>query len=116
MAISSGVIVIFTPCCGMGARGPYDGDATIQPQLFVTVDELSSEACWRIVFVHPGGYAVLYIPKIDGDDAEVPDTCQVGALATPVTAVPVKGISGAKWYHSARSRPTRVIQSTSGSP
>ena len=29
MAISSGVIVIFTPCCGMGARGPYGGDATI---------------------------------------------------------------------------------------
>ena len=89
---------------------------TVMPQLFVTVDELSSEACWSIVFVHPGGYAVLYIPKIDGDGAEVPDTCQVGALATPVTAVPVKGISGAKWYHSARSRPTRVIQSTSGSP
>ena len=89
---------------------------TVMPQLFVTVDELSSEACWSIVIVHPGGYAVLYIPKIDGDGAEVPDTCQVGALATPVTAVPVKDISGAKWYHSARSRPTRVIQSTSGSP
>ena len=29
MAISSGIIVIFTPCCGMGARGLYDGDATI---------------------------------------------------------------------------------------
>ena len=25
----SGVIIIFTPCCGMGARGPYGGDATI---------------------------------------------------------------------------------------
>ena len=88
---------------------------TVMPQLFVTVDELSSEACWSIVFVHPGGYAVLYIPKIDGDGAEVPDTCHIGALATPVTAVPVKDISGAKWCHSARWRPTRVIQSTSGS-
>ena len=66
--------------------------------------------------MHPGGYAVLYRPGIDGDGAEVPDTRHDGALATPVTAVPVKDISSAKWCHSARPRPNRVIQSTSGSP
>ena len=66
--------------------------------------------------MHPGGYAVLYRPGIDGDGAEIPATSHIGALATPVTAVPAKHISGAKWCHSARSRPTRVIQSTSGSP
>ena len=65
---------------------------TVMPQLFVTVAELSSEVCWSIVVMHPGGYAVLYRPGIDGGGAEVPDTCQVGALATPVTAVPVKDI------------------------
>ena len=55
----------------------------VMPQLFVTVDELSSEACWSIVFVHPGGYAVLYTPEIDGGGAEIPDTRHIGALATP---------------------------------
>ena len=53
------------------------------PQLFVTVAELSSEACWSIVFVHPGGYAVLYRPVIDGDGAQIPDTRHNGALAVP---------------------------------
>ena len=67
------------------------------PSLFVTVAELSSEASWSIVSMHLGGYAVLYRPGIDGDGAEVPDTCHIGALATPVTAVPVKDIlSGTK--------------------
>ena len=47
---------------------------TVMPQLFVTMDELSSEACWSIVFMHPGGYAVLYRPGIDGDGVEIPDT------------------------------------------
>ena len=51
------------------------------PQLFVTVAELSSEASWSIVSMHLGGYAVLYRPGIDGDGAEVPDTCHIGALA-----------------------------------
>ena len=59
----------------------------VMPQLFVTVAELSSEACWSIVFMHPGGYAVLYRPGIDGDGAQIPDTRHNGALATPVTAV-----------------------------
>ena len=66
--------------------------------------------------MHPSGYAVLYRPGIDGDGAELPDTRHIGALVTPVTVVPVKDISGTKWCHSARSRPNRVIQSTSGSP
>ena len=66
--------------------------------------------------MHPGGYAVLYRPGIDGDGAQISDTRHNGALAAPVTVVPVKHISGAKWCHSARSRPNRVIQSTSGSP
>ena len=66
--------------------------------------------------MHLGGYAVLYRPGIDGDGVEIPDTRHIGAHATPVTAVPVNDISGAKWCHSARWRPTRVIQSTSGSP
>ena len=51
----------------------------VMPQLFVTVAELSSEACWSIVSIHPGGYAVLYRPGIDGDGAEIPDTCHIGA-------------------------------------
>ena len=89
---------------------------TVTPQLFVTVAKLSSEACWSIVSMHLGGYAVLYRPGIDGGGAEIPATRHIGALATPVTAVPVKDISGTKWCHSARWRPTRVIQSTSGSP
>ena len=89
---------------------------TVMPRVFVTVAELSTEASWGIVFMHPGGYTVLYRPGINGDGVEIPDTRHIGALATPVTAVPVKDISGAKWCHSARSRPTRVIQSTSGSP
>jgi hypothetical protein len=66
--------------------------------------------------MHPGGYAVLYRPGIDGDGVEIPDTRHIGALAAPVTAVPVKHISGAKWCHSARPRLYPVIQSTSGSP
>ena len=37
----------------------------------------------RIVFVHPGGYAVLRRPEIGGDGAEIPDTRHIGALATP---------------------------------
>ena len=45
---------------------------TVMPQLFVTVAELSSEACWSFVFMHLGGYAVLYRPGIDGDGAEIP--------------------------------------------
>ena len=57
---------------------------TVMPQLFVTVAELSSEACWSIVSIHPGGYAVRYRPEIDGDGAGVPDTCHIGALVTPV--------------------------------
>ena len=73
----------------------------VMPQLFVTVAELSSEACWSIVSIHPGGYAVLYRPGIDGGRAEIPATRHMGALATPVTAVPVKDISGSKWCHSA---------------
>ena len=65
---------------------------TVMPQLFVTVAELSSEACWSIVSMHPGGYTVLYRPGIDGDGAQIPDTRHIGALATPVTVVPVKDI------------------------
>ena len=42
----------------------------VMPQLFVTVAELSSEACWSIVFMHPDGYAVLYRPEFDGNGAE----------------------------------------------
>eukprot|EP00621_Florenciella_sp_RCC1693_P001738 CAMPEP_0182526076 /NCGR_PEP_ID=MMETSP1323-20130603/2924_1 /TAXON_ID=236787 /ORGANISM="Florenciella parvula, Strain RCC1693" /LENGTH=97 /DNA_ID=CAMNT_0024734877 /DNA_START=404 /DNA_END=694 /DNA_ORIENTATION=+ len=74
---------------------------TVMPQLFVTVAGLSSEASWSIVFVHPGGYAVLRRPEIDGDGVEIPDARHICALATPVTAVPVNDISGAKWCHSA---------------
>ena len=73
----------------------------VMPQLFVTVAELSSEACWSIVSIHPGGYAVLYRPGIDGGRAELPATRQIGALATPVTSVSVKVRSGSKWFHSA---------------
>ena len=54
---------------------------TVMPQLFVTVAESSSEACWSIVSIHPGGYAVLYRPGIDGDGAEIPYTRHIGALA-----------------------------------
>ena len=92
MAISSGVIVIFTPAAAW-ARVAH---MTVMPQLFVTVAELSSEASWSIVSMHLGGYAVLYRPGIDGEGAEIPDARHIGALATPVTAVPVKDISGAK--------------------
>ena len=35
--------------------------------------------------MHPGGYAVLYRPGIDGGGAEIPATPHIGALATPVT-------------------------------
>ena len=107
------VLSSFSPPAAVWVRVAH---MTVMPQLFVTVAELSSDASWSIVFVHPGDYAVPYRPEIDGDGAEVPDTCHIGAVATPVTAVPVMDISGAKWCHSARSRPTRVIQSTSGSP
>ena len=63
---------------------------TVMPQLFVTVDELSLEACWSIVFMHPGGYAVLYRPEFDGNGEEIPYTRHIGAHATPLTAVHVK--------------------------
>ena len=64
---------------------------TVMPQLFVTVAKLSSKASLTIVSMHLAGYAVLYRPEIDGDGAEIPDTRHIAALATPVTAVPVKG-------------------------
>ena len=53
----------------------------VMPQLFVTVAELSSEASWSIVSLHPDGYAVLYRPGIDGGGAEIPATPHIGALA-----------------------------------
>eukprot|EP00618_Florenciella_parvula_P009270 CAMPEP_0119476264 /NCGR_PEP_ID=MMETSP1344-20130328/6843_1 /TAXON_ID=236787 /ORGANISM="Florenciella parvula, Strain CCMP2471" /LENGTH=83 /DNA_ID=CAMNT_0007509977 /DNA_START=20 /DNA_END=271 /DNA_ORIENTATION=- len=74
---------------------------TVMPQLFVTVAKLSSKSSLTIVSMHLAGYAVLYRPEIDGDGAEIPDTRHIAALATPVTAVPVNDISGAKWCHSA---------------
>jgi hypothetical protein len=62
----------------------------VQPQLFDTVAELSSEACWSVVCMHPDGYAVLYRPEFDGNGAEIPYTRHIGAHATPLTAVHVK--------------------------
>ena len=64
---------------------------TVMPQLFVTVDELSLEACWSIVFMHPGGYAVLYRPGIDRDGAEIPDREIAGYGVVHLEAVRIWG-------------------------
>ena len=60
---------------------------TVMPQLFVTVDELSCEACWSIVFVHPGGYTVLYRPVIGDGGAEVSDMYHIGPTYGMAAAV-----------------------------
>ena len=48
------------------------------PSLFFTVAELSSEACWSIVFIQPEGRAVLYRPVIGDGGAEVSNMYHIG--------------------------------------
>ena len=60
---------------------------TVMPQLFVTVAELSSEACWSIVAIHPDGYAVLYRPGIGDGGAEVSNMCHIGPTYGMAAAV-----------------------------
>jgi hypothetical protein len=60
---------------------------TVMPQLFVTVDELSLEACWSIVFMHPGGYAVLYRPGNGDGGAELSNMYHIGPTHGVAAAV-----------------------------
>ena len=57
------------------------------PSLFFTVAELSSEACWSIVFIQPEGRAVLYRPGIGDGGAEISNMCHIGPIYTMAAAV-----------------------------
>ena len=57
------------------------------PSLFFTVAELSSEACWGIVFIQPEGRAVLYRPGIGDGGAEVSNMCHIGPTYGMAAAV-----------------------------
>ena len=57
------------------------------PSLFFTVAELSSEACWSIVFIQPEGRAVLYRPVIGDGGAEVSDMYHIGPTYGMAAAV-----------------------------
>ena len=57
------------------------------PQLFVTVAELSSEACWSIVAILPEGRVVLCRSEIGDSGVQVSNMCYIGPTYAMAAAV-----------------------------
>ena len=60
---------------------------TVMPQLFVTVAELSSEACWSIVTIVPEGRVVLCRSEIGDSGVQVSNMCHIGPTNAMAAAV-----------------------------
>ena len=59
---------------------------TVMPQLFVTVAELSSEACWSIVAILPEGRVVLCRSEIGDSGVQVSNMCHIGPISAMFAA------------------------------
>jgi hypothetical protein len=59
----------------------------VLPQLLVAVAELSSEACWSIVAIHPEGRVVLCRSEIYDGGVEVSNMCHIGPTYTMAASV-----------------------------
>ena len=57
------------------------------PSLFVTVAELSSEACWSIVAIRPEGRVVLCRSEIGDSGVQVSNMCYIGPTYAMAAAV-----------------------------
>ena len=57
------------------------------PQLLVAVAELSSEACWSIVAIHPEGRVVLCRSEIGDSGVQVSNMCHIGPTNAMAAAV-----------------------------